>query len=258
MRSIVVLLIVVGLILILFWQYLNIGRFFLLNNYYPNENLNINKDGIHIGIIPDGNRRWLKENNKTSDDILKRWKMMEMLFDIDLIKTKILRLNKNPDLLEYVNKINEISVYVLSIENLKRKDSSLEMVYKFIKKISKLDLHDMNINIIGKIDLLPFPVKKNIEKIVKKSNIKGKYTLNIAVSYDPVEDMKNFGINNRKQTQIDLVIRSGREKRSSGFFPCHTLYSEWYFSDKLWPDMSELDILKSLEYYSKKNRRFGK
>lgn len=262
MKSIIVLLIVVGLILILFWQYLNIGHFFLLNNYYPNENLNINKEGVHIGIIPDGNRRWVKENNKTINDILKKWEIMEILFDIDLMKKKLLRFNKNPDLVEYINKINEISIYVLSIENLKRKDSSLEMVYEFIKKISKLDLNDININIIGKIDLLPFFVKKYIKKIVEKSDNKSdnksKYNLNIAVAYDPVEDIKSFGIKNRNQTQIDLVIRSGREKRSSGFFPCHTLYSEWFFSDKLWPDMSEIDIVEGLEYYSKRHRRFGK
>lgn len=258
MCKFVVLLIVVSLLLILFYQYKDISQFFLLNNNYSNELLYINKPGIHIGFIPDGNRRWLKENNKTKEDLLEKWKSMEMFFDADSLRNKMLEFNKNPDLIEYINKINEVSIYAISIDNLKRKDLSLGMVYEIITHISKLDFKDVNINIIGKINLLPDFVKKNIKKILEKSNIKSKYTVNLAISYDPIEDIKSFNAKKRNQTQIDLVIRSGREKRTSGFFPCHTLYSEWYFSDKLWPDINENDLLEALEYYSKKQRRFGK
>ena len=218
---------------------------------------------MHIGIIPDGNRRWVKENNKTANDLLNRWK--EML--LSRLTNKVVNFTnveaegvEHPEVWEHAKKITEVSAYVVSKDNLRRKDYSLDLIYKFISFIADLDvILDFRINIYGELNLLPTEVQDNINKIIAKTNSDSTYKLNLAVAYDPITDIKNFAIDeNRSQSQIDMVVRSGREYRSSGFFPCNTLYSEWHYTDKLWPDMNRNDFIKAMEYYNSKQRRFGK
>ncbi len=55
----------------------------------------------------------------------------------------------------------------------------------------------------------------------------------------------------------DLVIRTSGEKRTSNFLTWQTVYSEWFFPEVYWPDFSGEDLLKILEEYSKRDRRFG-
>jgi len=256
MKGIIILLIVVGLIVLLFWQSSVINSNFLFIDDSPTKNKQIVKKGLHIGIIPDGNRRWVTENGRSKDELFDRWRDMEKFFNLEVFKEKLRK--EDPSLEKYIDQISELSLYVLSDDNLKRNDFSLPMVFKVIKQISEIDKIDAKINIAGDIRLLPDYVVKNIKTILKKSNNKSKYTINLAIAYDPVKDIELFPNLNRNQSQIDLVLRSGRERRSSGFFPCHCLYSEWYFTDKLWPDIEDEDLIDALKYYSKRQRRFGK
>ena len=85
----------------------------------------------------------------------------------------------------------------------------------------------VNINFIGDIHLLP----KNLQKLIKESKqkLKGdRLKINLAIAYDYNKDIQNFKIINsnyrRNQSNIDLVFRSGGEKRLSGFFPTKTIY----------------------------------
>ena len=56
----------------------------------------------------------------------------------------------------------------------------------------------------------------------------------------------------------DLIIRTAGEKRLSGFLPINSMYSEFYFSKKLWPEFKEDNFVKALKTYSKRKRKFGK
>ena len=91
-----------------------------------------------------------------------------------------------------------------------------------------------------------------------------KYSINIAIAYDYNKDILSFSEENnnknyiRNQSNIDLVFRSGGEKRLSGFFPTKTIYSELYFIDKFFPDINLDDINNAIIEYKKRNRRFGK
>ena len=214
---------------------------------------------IHLGIIPDGNRRFLKQiSNK---NLINVWEEKFKILIDEFIKEKD---NK------YVNlkKVNELSIYVCSIDNLNRNDDTKENVFNVLKSVLIFlkDIQNMrdtiNINFIGDINLLP----KDLQKLILETKNKLKGTclkINLAVAYDYMKDIQNFRfiMNNnyrRKQSNIDLVFRSGGEKRLSGFFPTKTIYSELFFVDKLWPEINLNDIELVLEEFNKRNRRFGK
>lgn len=213
---------------------------------------------IHLGIIPDGNRRFLKKiSNK---NLINVWE--------DNFKKLINEFTKEKDnKYENLKKINEISIYVCSIDNLKRDDNTRENVFTVLKSIlilikNELFIKDLvNINFIGDVHLLP----KDLQKLIKESKqkLKGdRLKINLAIAYDYNKDIQNFKLINsnyrRNQSNIDLVFRSGGEKRLSGFFPTKTIYSELFFNDKLWPEITLKDLDLVLDEFSKRNRRFGK
>ena len=209
---------------------------------------------IHLGIIPDGNRRYIKKNPEKN--IINIW---------DEFFNKILN-----DYSKYKNikTINEISIYVCSIENIKREDNTKENIIDILNLVlnilndNKNFINLININFIGDINLLPKDLQKLIEKT--KNRFKGdKLKLNLAIVYDYNKDLENYNTNlnknyNRKQSNIDLIVRSGQEKRLSGFFPTKTLYSELFFMDKLWPEVTLDDLDLIIQEYNKRDRRFGK
>ena len=76
-----------------------------------------------------------------------------------------------------------------------------------------------------------------------------------------IEDINEDLINRNMQTydspDPDLIIRTGGEKRLSGFLIWQSAYSEFYFTDKLWPDFTSDDLDKAIEVYNKRTRKFG-
>ena len=212
---------------------------------------------VHLGIIPDGNRRWCIKNKKNKDFLL-----------IHVIKQFFSILNElvnNPDLKD----ISELSLYILSIDNYARNDDTIEFVSKVIQLLySKMSANELfyntfSIRFIG--DREKF--SENIINLITQfeTNFNGKIKIHLAFGYDYKKDLYNYGHEtlenyNRSlpQSDIDLVIRSSGEKRLSGFFPTKTLYSELFFIDKLWPDVNSSDIIDVLKTFAYCERRFGK
>ena len=234
---------------------------------------------VHIGIIPDGNRRWLKKNNMELKNAVSIWtsKMLELLLKI--LDNKNLKDKKYKKL----KKINEVSLYICSIDNLNRNDDTIKYILEFLENLYNLifkkrsDIYDLNdiqykkieyylsninINVIGEIELFPKKTQE-ILKDIKRTNQNNKFTLNLAIGYDYNNDLKNYKDNDlvnydRNQSNIDILFRSGGEKRVSGFFPTKILYSELFFYNKLWPDITIDDINKVIKKFLKRDRRFGK
>ena len=231
---------------------------------------------VHIGIIPDGNRRWCKNNNYELKDLTQKW--IEFIIKILYQLTNLNNLKE----INEIDEINEISIYILSIDNINRNDNTKSIIEKTLKELiniinneegkyetkyyndirqfMKKILENSEINIIGDIDILSEDIKK---ELMKYKNNEKNYVLNIAYAYDYYKDILNEKNKdnenyNRKQSNIDLIIRSGGEKRLSGFFPTKTMYSELFFIDKLWLDINVYDIIDILIDYKKRNRRFGK
>ena len=232
--------------------------------------MNIISD-MHIGIIPDGNRRWCKEKDKKIKELPNIW--------INIFKNRIIKIIKKIQELKnnkennYKNLliINEISLYILSIDNFKKRSNIavniiFEIFIKFYYYFSeiyinpeyKLFLENVKFKFIGELDLLPENIKKLIKKLEEKTK-NGEFLINIACAYDPFEDLKRMTSEkyHRKQSQIDLLIRTGKEKRLSGFFPYHTLYSEFVFLDEYFPDFNLEKFFKTIDIFKNRNRRFG-
>lgn len=237
----------------------------------------------HIGIIPDGNRRWCRANNclMGSMDYLRRWgkKFYEFMNLDDNIKRKKIK---------YLQEINEISFYVCSIDNVNRADNTRDLIFQLLKTVYDMylnpekyidykDLEELyshteeiqnfvfnsvKLNVVGEIDKLPPDIQVIIND-VKDLLSEGDYKINIAFAYDFNKDLENHGAYNnenynREQSNIDIVFRSGNEKRTSGFFPTKTLYSELFFLKKMWPDIEIDDVINVIKQFKKRNRRFGK
>ena len=122
--------------------------------------------------------------------------------------------------------------------------------------------NNLNINFIGELHKLPEDIQKMLNEM-KKNIITNKYNLHFALAYDYYNDIKNYGnennINyNRKQSNIDLILRTGGEYRTSGFFPTKSIYSELFILKKLWPEITYNDFVNTLIKYNKRSRRFGK
>ena len=151
----------------------------------------------------------------------------------------------------------------------KRQDVSTQIVFTLIEKLYHMIKNDLTtelsifkylkIDIIKSECLIPHNILLMIEEIKELTKFNKTMLLTVGIGYDPNKDLENIIQNGeRDQTDIDLVFRSGGEKRLSGFFPFHTMHSELVFVDKLWPDIRLKDINDAVIEYERRDRRFGK
>lgn len=209
---------------------------------------------IHLGIIPDGNRRWSKENEMDIDQLLEKITRMFLRF----FENK-----KSRDEMECFKEIGEISTYVLTKDNLiKRNDQTLEMIRSGLKIIDKHMhlLSSMKIQFIGELELLPLDIQEICKNISSQCDKNSKIRLTVGIAYDPLKDLErliNKDSSRPEQGKIDMIIRTGGELRSSGFFPLHTMYSEWFYLEKFFPDITIEDFNRCITQFKERNRRFG-
>ena len=219
--------------------------------------------GIHVGIIPDGMRRWSKENN------------------ISLVESYLTSLENIDNIISYFfsNEVKILSIYSLSSDNLQRDESEIDSIIyaetlyfdKFLPEICKK--WNSKFVAVGNIDDITNQKFKNsiikLQELTKEYSEREMYAL---INYDPLDDITilSKNINNNKQENInffdllkvkepvDLLIRTGKVKRTSNFLPFHIGYAELRFIDKLFID-TEIDDFKNVyENFSNENRKYGK
>ncbi|MBR3673234.1 MAG: isoprenyl transferase [Clostridia bacterium] len=225
----------------------------------------------HIAIIMDGNRRWAKEKGIETKEGHKAG--AENLENIA----------------KYCNDIGikYLTVYAFSTENWKRSKeevSALMLLLKnYLKRFSKnANKENIRIKILGDISNLEDGLKKSIEEAVERTKNGTGLTLNIAFNYggrneitnavkkialkvknnelnieDINEDLVAQNMYTEDQPDPDLLIRPGGELRTSNFLPWQLVYSEFYFTDKYWPDFKNEDLLEAIQTFNKRNRKFG-
>ncbi len=200
----------------------------------------------HIGIIPDGNRRWAVENQLHKKDgyfhgIDPGFQLYELM-------------------LEYG--IEEATFYGFTHDNTKRPaNQKAAFIDACVQAVDHLAYRDANLLVIGNKESSVFP-----EELLPYANKrvkfgKGLINLNFLVNYDWKWDL-NQGLGKRIEgkmcttqiasadiSRIDLIIRWGGRRRLSGFLPVQSVYSDIYVIDDYWPNFKKEHFIEALNWY---------
>lgn len=220
----------------------------------------------HLGIILDGNRRWAKEQGlKTLEG---HQKGAEVFREIVYAA--------------FDRGVECISAFVFSTENWQRTQEEVSYLMGLVlrvvdKYLDEFHQKGIKILILGSKDGLDTKVSKALTKAVEKTagndngtvalcfNYGGKQEIVDAVKSIPKEKIGELTPDSFEQylyakevPDVDLIMRTSGERRTSGFMLWRAAYAELQFVDKYWPDFTAQDLDEILNDYQKRNRRFGK
>ena len=226
----------------------------------------------HLAIIMDGNGRWAKNQG------------MLRVFGHEKGTKSVKQTVENCAKLG----IDFLTLFAFSTENWNRPKIEVDTLMKLLvsslkKELKTLQSNNIKLNAIGNLDNLPTGVRKELTEVIEKTQANTRMTLTLALSYGArdeiinavkiisekvknniisVDTIEESIINQHLYTQnmpdVDLVIRTSGEHRISNFLLWQIAYAEFYFTDVLWPDFNEEELLKALLSYQKRERRFGK
>ena len=229
--------------------------------------LDKSKIPVHVGIIMDGNGRWAKKRN-------------------------LLRTNGHNEGLKRAKEIAKaardigvkfVTLYVFSTENWKRTEQEVGFLMNLIHAHLKNEFkfyqeNGIRVRLLGDRSGLPESIQKDIDSVEHETNDFDTLTLNLAINYggrnEIVRSVKkiieskiksediseklisdNFDI--KELPDVDLLIRTGGEKRLSNFLLWHAAYAEFLFTDTLWPDYKENEFYENIREFQSRSRRFG-
>ncbi|MGV8151394.1 MAG: polyprenyl diphosphate synthase [Candidatus Woesearchaeota archaeon] len=223
---------------------------------------------MHVGIILDGNRRFARRLS------LDPWRGHDYGAD------------KVERLLEWCSElgIKELTLYTFSMQNFNRPKMEVNYLFELVKKTSEKFMNDprlmekgIRINIAGRYSLFPKDVIDVCEKIMYKTKDNDNLIVNFAFGYGGREEILDavkkivsenpspesiteqyFADHLYIRSDADIVIRTGGAVRTSNFLPWQTIYSEWFFIEKTWPEFEKEDLKKVLDEFKERERRFGK
>jgi undecaprenyl diphosphate synthase len=221
----------------------------------------------HVAFIMDGNGRWAEQRGLP--------RLEGHRAGVGKIRPIIKCLNKHG--------IGYVTLYAFSTENWSRPEDEVSgLLYLLEEVIDKetRELHKNSVRIrhVGRMEGLSPGLQKSISRSVKLTENNTGMTVGIAFNYGgraeildaarhliaegvPPQDIdeKLFGdyLYTAGFPNVDLVIRTGGEMRTSNFLIWQAAYSEYYFTTVLWPDFNEEDLEKALLTYSQRQRRFG-
>lgn len=232
------------------------------------EKLNVPK---HVAIILDGNGRWAKKRNMPRNyGHVQGSKTVEQIIEDG-----------------YKMGIEYITVYAFSTENWKRSADEVDALMKLLAKylidcIERSTKNNMKVRVIGDKSGLDAKLVAKINELEETTKDATGLKFTIAINYggrDEIkravtgiaedvaahrinpEDITEELISDRLDTaglpDPDLLIRTSGEERLSNFLPWQLAYTEFYFTDVLWPDFKKEDLLTAIRYYNGRERRFG-
>jgi undecaprenyl diphosphate synthase len=226
----------------------------------------------HLAVIMDGNGRWAKLKGlfRTAGHEQGATAVKEVVEGCGKLEIKYLTL------------------YAFSTENWNRPKMEVRTLMNLLvsslkKEISTLQEHEIKLNAIGKIDLLPKKVHKELLEVMEKTKNNKKLIVTLALSYGSREEISKtvqdlcFKVKNNiispenidekvinehlythDLPDVDLLIRTSGEQRISNFLLWQIAYAELYFTDVLWPDFNKEDLFEAILNYQNRERRFGK
>lgn len=235
------------------------------------SNVNPKTVPAHVAIIMDGNRRWARE--KGLKDIEGHQRAVE----------------KIKELVEQAarNGVKHITFWAFSTENWSRNKEFLSEIFWLFRSVldrksglfDNLQRNGGQLHILGDVSKFPEDIHRQITNYLKEPGPGNKVIdVNFALNYGgrdelvrAVRKMVEKGyrpaqitpeligqfLDTAGQPDVDLLIRTGGEIRTSGFLLWQLNYAEFYFTPTYFPDFGKAEFEKALEDYSRRNRRFG-
>lgn len=226
----------------------------------------------HIAIILDGNGRWAKAKGMP-----RNYGHAQGSKNVEIICEEAWRMG-----------IKYLTVYAFSTENWSRPENEVAALMKLLRNYMKTCLktaakNDMKIRVIGDIEPLDDDIKSRIRELEAATTDNGGLNFTIALNYGSRDELtraaqkmaKDCAEGKIKAEEIDesvfetyldthgipdpdMMIRTSGEQRLSNYLLWQLAYSEFYFTDVPWPDFTKEELVKAIEEYNHRHRRFGK
>ena len=225
----------------------------------------------HVAIIMDGNGRWAKKrflprNAGHAQGSRVAEQICEDAWNLGI---------------EY------LTIYAFSTENWSRPKDEVDALMKLLRKymkdsIARSSKNNMRVHVIGDISALDEDLQESIRKLEEVSSVNTGLKFQVAINYGGRDEIlraarafaKECADGTKTPEQLDealfysyfdtagipypdLMIRTSGEMRTSNFLPWQLAYTEFYFTDVLWPDFNKKELQKAIEYYAGRDRRFG-
>lgn len=221
----------------------------------------------HVAIIADGNRRWARQRNLPV--------LAGHVQGIEAIRPVVRRARDRG--------VETLSVYTFSTENWSRPDDEVSGLFGLIdgavrQYTDELIAEGVRVRVIGRLHEAPADVQRSIRGAEDRTRSGSRLTLNICFNYsgraeivdaaralvaaraDPHEvDEQHFAehLYTAGQPDVDLLIRTGGDRRTSNFLLWQAAYAELVFVDCFWPDFTVDHLDAALTDYERRERRFG-
>ena len=226
----------------------------------------------HVAIILDGNGRWAKAKGMP-----RNYGHVQGAKNVEKICEEAWRMG-----------IKYLTVYAFSTENWSRPENEVAALMKLLRNYMKTCLktaakNDMKIRVIGDIEPLDDDIKSRIRELEAATTDNGGLNFTIALNYGSRDELtraaqkmaKDCAEGKIKAEEIDesvfetyldthgipdpdMMIRTSGEQRLSNYLLWQLAYSEFYFTDVPWPDFTKEELVKAIEEYNHRHRRFGK
>ena len=230
----------------------------------------------HIAIIMDGNGRWAKA--KGVPRVAGHNAGMQAMKEIVKASSQL--------------GVKHLTVYAFSTENWKRSAEEVGGIFKLVVKyvnseLAELHKENVRVRILGDYTAVPKAARESLEKSLETTKDNTGLQFNIALNYgsraeivravnhikedmaagvlDPAQEITEemisrylyTGTENGDIPDPDLIIRTSGEERLSNFMLWQSAYSEFGFTDVLWPDFTPQEYERMIEVYQNRERRFG-
>ncbi|MGD6816137.1 isoprenyl transferase [Metabacillus sp. 84] len=238
---------------------------------YTKEDLRDGPIPPHIAIIMDGNGRWAK--NRALPRMAGHHEGMKVVRKITKLASGL--------------GVSALTLYAFSTENWKRPKIEVDYLMKLPEEflttfLPELIEENVRVKIMGETERLPAHTLRAVEKAIRETSHNTGLTLNFALNYGSrteivkgiqnlVEDSKKGLVRTEDINEElfsgylmseflpdpDLLIRTSGEIRLSNFMLWQLAYTEFWFTEVLWPDFKEADFIKAIAEYQQRGRRFG-
>ncbi len=218
--------------------------------------------GVHIGLIPDGNRRYATRSGRKAweghrDGAKKIREFMDWCLEYPEVK--------------------RVSVFGLSSDNLTRSEKEVKELWSLYKRSFKELLNDaaikengIRVRIVGNDKIWDPDLKDIVKEVADSTKQYSRYVLNFLLAYGSKFEISNairkvakkpMGAIDRflmVKEPLDLIIRTGDQCRLSNFMLYQAGYAEIYFSKTMWPDFTKGEFDRIMKWYYSQKRKFGK